>query len=143
MGDPERDGTGRRFVRIGDVLEFGAEFFTADGKACIIDQPAAREAFQYLQDLIVKTHIAPSPAEQTASGLSGTQQAQFSTGRYRMYASNQNTAPVGTSSVPFDWEIQVLPQVVGKKRATRMAGNAYGIITAGKNKNPDLALGGW
>ena len=56
-----------------------------------------------------------------------------------MYASNQNTAPVGTNAVPFDWDIQAIPQVPGKKRATRMAGNAYGIITSGKNKNPDLS----
>ncbi len=119
--------------------QFGAEFFTADGKQCIIDQPQAREAFQYLADLIIKHHIAPSPAEQAASGLSGTQQAKFATGRYRMYASNQNTAPVGTNAVPFEWDLQAIPQVPGRKRATRMAGNAYGIITAGKNKNPDLA----
>jgi ABC-type glycerol-3-phosphate transport system substrate-binding protein len=132
-------GLGGASSGLGMFWEFGAEFFTADGKTCIIDQPAAREAFQYLQDLIVKTHIAPSPAEATASGLSGSQQAQFSTGRYRMYASNQNTAPVGTNAVPFEWDLQVLPQVPGKKRATRMAGNAYGVITQGKNKNPDLA----
>lgn len=119
--------------------EFGAEFFSPDGKQCIIDQPAAREAFQYLADLVVRHHIAPSPAEQTASGLTGSQQGQFSTGRFRMYSSNQNTAPVGTNAVPFEWDLQALPQVPGKKRATRMAGNAYGIITAGKNKNPDLS----
>jgi multiple sugar transport system substrate-binding protein len=119
--------------------QFGAEFFTPDGKQCTIDQPAAREGLQYLADLVLKHHVAPSPNEQTASGLTGTQQAQFATGRFRMYASNQNTAPVGTNGVPFEWDIQALPQVPGKKRATRMAGNAYGIITAGKNKNPDLA----
>jgi multiple sugar transport system substrate-binding protein len=119
--------------------EFGAEFFSPDGAQCLIDQPPAREALQWLADLVRKHHVAPSPAEQDASGLSGTQQAQFATGRFRMYASNQNTAPVGTNAVPFDWELQALPQVPGKKRATRMAGNAYGLITAGKNQNPDLA----
>jgi multiple sugar transport system substrate-binding protein len=119
--------------------EFGAEFFSPDGKQCIIDQPQAREALQYLADLILKHHVAPSPIEQTNSGLTGQQQAQFSTGRFRMYASNQNTAPVGSNSVPFEWDIQAIPQVPGKKRATRMAGNAYGIITSGKNKNPDLS----
>ena len=132
-------GLGGASSGLATFWQFGAEFFTADGKQCIIDQPPAREAFQYLQELIVKHHIAPSPAEATASGLTGSQQAQFSTGRYRMYASNQNTAPVGTNAVPFDWELQAIPQVPGKKRATRMAGNAYGVITAGKNKNPDLA----
>lgn len=119
--------------------QFGAEFFSPDGKQCIIDQPQAREALQWLADL-VKLRIAPSPAETAASGLTGSQQAKFATGRFRMYASNQNTAPVGTNAVPFDWDLQAVPQVPGKKRATRMAGNAYGIITNGKNKNPDL---GW
>jgi multiple sugar transport system substrate-binding protein len=119
--------------------QFGAEFFSADGKQCIIDQPQAREALQYLADLVLKHHAAPSPVEATNSGLTGSQQAQFSTGRFRMYASNQNTAPVGSNAVSFDWDIQAIPQVPGKKRATRMAGNAYGIITNGKNKNPDMS----
>lgn len=119
--------------------EFGAEFFSPDGKSCIIDQQPARDAFQYLVDLVSKHHITPSPAELTASGLTGSQQGMFGTGRFRSYASNQNTAPVGTNTVQFDWDLQLLPQVPGKKRATRMAGNAYGVITTGKNKNPDLA----
>ncbi|MBU6287484.1 MAG: extracellular solute-binding protein [Chloroflexota bacterium] len=119
--------------------EFGAEFFSPDGKTCIIDQQPARDAFQYLSELVSKHHITPSPAELAASGLTGSQQAMFGTGRFRGYASNQNTAPVGTNAVSFDWDLQLLPQVPGKKRATRMAGNAYGIITNGKNKNPDLA----
>jgi multiple sugar transport system substrate-binding protein len=132
-------GLGGASSGLATYWEFGAEFFSPDGKLCIIDQPQAREALQYLADLVLKHHVAPSPAEQTASGLTGSQQAQFATGRFRMYASNQNTAPVGTNAVPFEWDIQALPQVPGKKRATRMAGNAYGVITAGKNKNPDLS----
>jgi ABC-type glycerol-3-phosphate transport system substrate-binding protein len=119
--------------------EFGAEFFSPDGKTCIIDQEPARNAFQYLLDLVARHRITPSPAQLTASGLTGSQQAMFGTGRFRGYASNQNTAPVGTNAVSFDWDLQLLPQVPGNKRATRMAGNAYGVITNGKNKNPDLA----
>ncbi|HXI18542.1 MAG TPA: extracellular solute-binding protein [Chloroflexota bacterium] len=132
-------GLGGASSGLGTFWQFGAEFFSADGKQCIVDQPVAREALQYLADLIQKYHISPSPVESTASGLTGSQQAKFSTGRFKMYASNQNTAPVGTNAVPFEWDMQIIPQVPGKKRATRMAGNAYGVITAGKNKNPDLA----
>jgi multiple sugar transport system substrate-binding protein len=132
-------GLGGASSGLATFWQFGAEFFTEDGRQCLIDQPAAREAFQYLADLILKHHIAPSPAEATASGLTGTQQAKFSTGRFKLYASNQNTAPVGSNAVPFEWDMQAIPQVPGKKRATRMAGNAYGVITAGTNRNPDLA----
>ncbi len=119
--------------------QFGAEFFSPDGKTCIIDQAEPRQALEFLIDFVRKHHVTPSPAEQAASGLTGSQQAMFASGRFRAYASNQNTAPVGTNAVPFEWDIQLLPQVPGKKRATRMAGNAYGVITNGKNKNPDLA----
>ena len=124
---------------LGMFWQYGAEFFSADGKQCIVDQPAARDALQYLADLVTRHHIGPSPSENTASGLTGSQQGKFGTGRFKMYASNQNTAPVGTNAVSFDWDMVPIPQVPGKKRATRMAGNAYGIITQGKNKNPDLA----
>ena len=134
-------GLGGASSGLATFWEFGAEFFSPDGKQCIIDQPQAREAFQYLADLVLKHHVAPSPAEQTASGLTGSQQAQFATGRFRMYASNQNTAPVGSNAVPFEWDIQALPQVPGKKRATRMAGNAYGVITDGEEQEPRPLLG--
>jgi len=133
-------GLGGASSGLGTFWQFGAEFFSPDGKQCIVDQPAAREALQYLADLVVRHRIGPSPAETTASGLTGSQQGKFGTGRSTMFTSNQNTAPVGTNAVSFDWDLQAIPQVAGKKRATRMAGNAYGIITAGKNKNPDL---GW
>src|SRR5687767_1099167 len=132
-------GLGGASSGLGMFWQFGAEFFSADGKQCIVDQPAGREALQYLADLVVRHKIGPSPNENTASGLTGSQQGKFSTGRFKMYASNQNTAPVGTNAVSFDWDMVPLPQVPGKKRATRMAGNAYGIITQGKNRNPDLA----
>lgn len=124
---------------LGMFWQFGAEFFSQDGKQCIVDQPVAREALQYLADLVIRHRVGPSPAENAASGLTGTQQAKFSTGRFKMYASNQNTAPVGVNAVPFEWDLVPIPQVPGKKRATRMAGNAYGVITNGQNKNPDLA----
>ena len=132
-------GLGGASSGLGMFWQFGAEFFSPDGKLCIVDQPAAREALQYLADLVVRHKIGPSPTENTASGLTGSQQGKFGTGRFKMYASNQNTAPVGTNAVSFDWDMVPIPQVPGKKRATRMAGNAYGIITTGKNKNPDLA----
>jgi multiple sugar transport system substrate-binding protein len=35
---------------LGLFWEFGAEFFSTDGRQCIIDQPAARDAFQYLSE---------------------------------------------------------------------------------------------
>lgn len=132
-------GLGGASGGLGMYWQFGAEFFSADGRQCLIDQPESRQGLQWLLDLIARHHIAPSPSEEQASGLTGSQQAKFGTGRFAMYASNQNTAPVGTNAVSFEWDIQALPQVPGKKRATRMAGNAYGILMQGMNKNLDLS----
>jgi len=119
----------------------GAEFFSEDGKQCLIDKGEAREAFQYLLDLVVKHHIAPSPSEITASGLSGSVQAQFNTGRYATYACNQNCSPITSGDqMSFEWDFMAVPQVPGRKRGTRLAANAYGLLAQGQNKNPDL---GW
>ncbi len=119
----------------------GAEFFSEDGKTCLIDKGEARDAFQYLLDLIVKHHIAPSPSEILGSGLSGSTQAQFNTGRYATYACNQNCSPITSGDqMSFAWDFMAVPQVPGRKRGTRLAANAYGLLAQGQNKNPDL---GW
>ncbi|MGH2350018.1 MAG: ABC transporter substrate-binding protein, partial [Chloroflexota bacterium] len=119
----------------------GAEFFSEDGTQCLIDRPQAREALQYLLDLVVRHHIAASPAESAASGLTGAGQAQFATGRYAMYACNQNCSPTTAGvEMSFGWDFMAVPQVPNRKRGTRLAANAYGLLTQGQNKNPDL---GW
>jgi multiple sugar transport system substrate-binding protein len=134
-------GLGGASAGLATYWSHGAEFFSEDGTRCLIDQPAAREALQYMLDLVVRHHIAPSGNEQTASGLSGSSQAQFGTGRYAMYACNQNCSPTTAGvEMSFGWDFQAVPQVPGRKRGTRLAANAYGLLTQGQNKNPDL---GW
>jgi multiple sugar transport system substrate-binding protein len=120
----------------------GAEFFTADGKQCLIDRPEAREALQWLLDLARTHHIMPSPAEDAASGLPPTQPERLATNRVAMYCSNINTSPLATTGGPplaIDWDIQALPLVANRKRGTRLAAPGYGIVTQGQNRNPDLA----
>jgi multiple sugar transport system substrate-binding protein len=119
----------------------GAEFFGDDGRQCLIDRPEARQALQWLQDLVVTTHISPSPQEDAASGLSSSQPDRLATNRVAMYASNVNTSPLVATggALAIDWDIQALPQVPGHKRATCLAAPGYAIVTQGQNKNPDLA----
>jgi multiple sugar transport system substrate-binding protein len=46
------------------VWSNGGEVFSADYKQCLLDQPPAVEALQFLQDLMVKYQVAPSVAQQ-------------------------------------------------------------------------------
>jgi multiple sugar transport system substrate-binding protein len=134
-------GLGGASSGLATYWSFGGEFFSDDGTQCLIDRPQAREAFQYLNDLVVRHHIAASPAETAASGLTGSSQVQFGTGRYAMYACNQNCSPTTAGvEMNFGWDFQAVPQVPNRKRGTRLAANAYGLLTQGQNKNPDL---GW
>jgi multiple sugar transport system substrate-binding protein len=121
--------------------QHGAEFFSADGKQCLIDRPEAREALQWLADLVHKHRVETSPKEDAASGLPALEFDKFATGRLVMYVSGVNASPLraaGAGSI--DWDIQALPQVPGKKRASRMAAPGYGLLNQGQNRNPDL---GW
>jgi multiple sugar transport system substrate-binding protein len=126
----------------GIYWQHGAEFFSADGKQCVIDRPEARAALQWLLDLIAKHHVAPSPKEEADSGMPAAQPDKLAGGRVAMYASNVNTSPLRATGQAqgLDWDIQALPQVPGRRRATRLAVPAYGLVTQGQHQNPDL---GW
>jgi len=50
-----------------------------DNSICLLDQPAALDALQYVQDLIWKQHIAPQPTEVTALGKDAFGNARFAT----------------------------------------------------------------
>jgi multiple sugar transport system substrate-binding protein len=92
----DTDGDGRP-NQYGVVL--GREFFDAemwlyqnggalmsdDGRRCQIDTPASAEALQFLIDLALKHHVAPTPS-QTAQGGSSSDQL-FKMGRAALYPS--------------------------------------------------------
>jgi multiple sugar transport system substrate-binding protein len=50
-----------------------------DNSICLLDQPPALDALQYVQDLIWKQHIAPQPGEVTALGKDAFGNAKFAT----------------------------------------------------------------
>ncbi len=126
----------------GIFWQHGAEFLSDDGKRSLIDRPEAREAMQWLLDLIHKHRIEIAPKEDMASGMPALEFDKFGTGRLAMYMSGINASPlrIAGGGQGLDWDIQALPQVPGKKRASRMAAPGYGILTQGENKNPEL---GW
>jgi multiple sugar transport system substrate-binding protein len=53
------------------VLQWGGKLYTDDGTRCIVDSPEAVAGVQFLQDLIYKYHVMPSPVEEAAMATQG------------------------------------------------------------------------
>lgn len=53
------------------ILQYGGSFFSKDGTRCTLDSPEAIAATQFLQDLVYKYRIAPTPVEEAAMATQG------------------------------------------------------------------------
>ena len=53
------------------IWQNGGHFFSADGTRCTLNEPAAIEAAQWLNDLQFKYECAPSPSEEEAMAAAG------------------------------------------------------------------------
>ncbi|HEV2125815.1 MAG TPA: extracellular solute-binding protein [Chloroflexota bacterium] len=117
----------------------GGEIFDKDFTKCLLGEARAMEALQFMQDLMYKFRVAPTPAEETAAG-----------GAMAMFASQgivgmrinpvSNIAPHRRAT--FQWDLAVNPMGgVGKgKRVTTGGGQAWLIIGPSKNQEEAWAL---
>ncbi|HEU5317138.1 MAG TPA: sugar ABC transporter substrate-binding protein [Chloroflexota bacterium] len=85
----------------------GGEILSKDEKKCLLGEPPATEAVQWIANLRVKHQVVPQPQE--TAGLNA--QTLFTSGRYLFHigdpgflSSVQRAAPV------FDWDIAVPPR---------------------------------
>ncbi|MFP4057324.1 MAG: ABC transporter substrate-binding protein [Candidatus Brocadiia bacterium] len=53
------------------LVQWGGRVYTEDGTRCVLDSPEAIAAIQFMQDLIYKHHVAPTPAEEAATPIQG------------------------------------------------------------------------
>jgi len=53
------------------MLQWDGRIYTADGTRCLLDSPGNIAAVQFMQDLIYKHHVAPSPVEEAAIATTG------------------------------------------------------------------------
>lgn len=53
------------------ITQWGGRIFTKDGTRCIVDSPEAIAGVQFLQDLIYKYRVMPSPVEEAAMAAAG------------------------------------------------------------------------
>lgn len=70
------------------LIQFGATVYSEDGTECILNMPQAVAAFQFMQDLIYKYKVSPTPIEEagmaSSGGWGGGLINQFAGGRYAM-----------------------------------------------------------
>jgi len=117
----------------------GGELFDKDFTKCTMNEPRTVEALQFMQDLIYKYRVAPTPKEETAAAA--TQQAMFLNGNVGM-----RIAPVSelaaTRAATFQWDLAVnaMGPAGRGKRVTTGGGQAWLIPSASKNQEEAWAF---
>ena len=138
--------TGRkRFAIVWDspdilIWQNGGQKFSADGKKCMLNTAAAKEAIRFLYDMRFKYHIMP-----TRSEMAGLAAAQgwgqgglnlFSGGSIAMYPCGRWAVIQLRKSKGLDWDIAPLPR--GKNKATLFLARSTAISS--QCKHPEEAF---
>jgi len=112
------------------VWQNGGEIVSRDNKRCLLDQPVAYEALQWMADLRGKYGVAPSPADAADIGP----QKMFTNGQIGMLVSGSWATPLifEKEVTTFDYDVGPIP--MGKRRAAFMGGAAFGILSGSKHK---------
>lgn len=149
--------TGRRLTvdanRDGKPERFGLSFYTkpplfwlpfvwsADGKLfddkmqwVTLDEPAALNALQFIQDLRWQSHIAPRQAE--SGGVTMSQ--LFLQEKVAMLVSGRWSVPVFSEQAGFDWDVVPLP--VGPSGQSRVGIDASGYAVSKTSRHPKEAI---
>lgn len=135
----KRDHDGRAIqlgVDRGDWLSWiwqnGGDVFDRDHTRCLLDQPAATGALQFMQDLVVKHRIAPSPRE---LGTASTTVAasiisqMFQSGQLAMFVGNRGTLG---ALCPVKFRFAAAPLPAGRHHAVR-AGTGITALWSGSH----------
>ncbi|HET7769442.1 MAG TPA: sugar ABC transporter substrate-binding protein [Chloroflexota bacterium] len=126
LGRGLRGGFGQ-FIRAN-----GGEFFDKDFTRCTLNEPRAVEALQFMQDLMYKYRVAPTPREEMAAGGAGPMFIQQ--GIAGMWINPVSNVP-NQRAASYQWDLAVNPKGNGSagKRVTTGGGQAWLILNASKN----------
>lgn len=136
------DGDGRidRYALVlTDPLElmsqYGVEVLSPDGTVCTLDSPEAHRACQLARDLVYVHHVAPSPSEigafgLSAGGTSGGGRGSQGVGVYDLFPMERASMiitdlvlSVAYQKAPFRWDVAVQPG--GTRRGSYLNGAGY------------------
>ena len=97
-----------------------------------IAEPAAVEGLQFLQDLMHKHKVSPTPDAFADQGMQGF----FGTGKVGMVIDNPTQASAYRRFQNIQWDVAPLPVGKGGKRGTGGGGIAWAMVGATKNPDP-------
>ena len=112
------------------VYQNGGMILNEDHTRCMLDQPEAYEAIQFMADLRQKHRVVPSPADTADIGQIGL----WASGRIGMYFSGSWAAGLVFKDRVKDFEWDVAPVPKGRYRATFMGGSAFAMMSSSKHK---------
>lgn len=118
------------------VWQNGGNVLNEDNTRCVLDQPAAYDALQWMSDLRNKYHVAPTAAD--AADI--LPQKMFTNGKIGMYISGSWAAGIifKKELTTFDYDVAPLPK--GKQRASFIGGACWGILSRSKHKRESWEL---
>lgn len=94
--------------------------------------PAAREALEFILQLVQRDRVVPSERDVAAENL----EQRFMSGKLGMYLASRRDTPVFREIAALDWDVAPLP--VGRERAGILHSDAY--CVSAKSENLDAAL---
>lgn len=112
------------------IWAYGGDVLSPDGKTCLLDQPPAIAALQWMSDLVFKYQVSPKPGD-----LQGTSTLNlFSTGRLAMDIDITGTvSQFERQKLNFDWDLAHLPQGP-KGRFTMAQGPSLAVFAASRQR---------
>lgn len=137
--DRDGDGTTDQFAIWADLWDMElywasaiwqneGEILNADNTKTLLGEPAAMGAWQFIDDMIFKYKIMPTPSAAEQFG------DPFESGNVAMTPAGHWVVPL-YSKVDFNWGVAPLPK--GKTRASIV--NSVGFVVAKDSKHPDEA----
>jgi multiple sugar transport system substrate-binding protein len=118
----------------------GGAVLSEDGKQCLLTQPRSREALQFMQDVIQRHHVAPTPEELAGAGLQPGADL-FLQGKVAWGAFGPAAIAEYRRQVTFDWAAAPMPLGPGgKQRTTVMDGSAWMMLSDAKNQEETWEL---
>ncbi len=109
----------------------GGALLSADNKTCLLDQPPAIEALRYLQELMHRHLVHPTPQRIAEEG---GDRVMFESGRSAMLEAVTGTTGQLRRITSFEWDVTHVPVGKGKKVAGG-GGSGWVLPAQGKSQN--------
>jgi multiple sugar transport system substrate-binding protein len=124
------------------IWSYGGDFLDANWTKSLMDQPQAESAISYLQTLVVKDKVMPSPADLAKQGSN----PRFFGGSVAMRVAGAFFSNTATQSIKsFSWDAAALPSgPSGAFSATGGSqGSSWSVAAAGKQQDDAWQLTQW